>query len=313
MSENRENSAPGDPVDEEPSTQTEVLAAARRATGGDAVDVPDPASDAAETTALPEAEETSGDLIEEIKRKEEAALVDTQLDLTPVSGEKGERVEIAEVAEMPSAAADPTRERRPARDGEMPLDSVEQLAALYSQTPLPPEVKGNRGAGVLISLLAALAFAIVYAGGISLVIMFDYPASTFLTEGLVPRLMTVSFGAAVLAFFVAQMILVLILGRASWWWYALGGFFVAVAVWVAAFVGAGLHARFILGQGVRMHPLELFELYALLPVALIAAVVAREVSLWFGVWIGVRGRKVKQRNTQALDEYEASVAAAKAV
>lgn len=41
---------------------------------------------------------------------------------------------------------------------------------------------------------------------------------------------------------------------------------------------------------------------------LIAGIVAREVSVWFGAWIGARGRKMKRLNAEAITEYETALA-----
>ena len=43
-----------------------------------------------------------------------------------------------------------------------------------------------------------------------------------------------------------------------------------------------------------------------------AALVAREATIWFGAWIGARGRKLKARNAEALAEYEVALAEAQA-
>lgn len=303
MSENRENSAPGDPVEEETTTQTEVLEAARRATGGDPV----------EAAELPEPEsvQSDSDAAEEQRRREAVAAIDTQVDIPAV---QGERAVIAELVELPSAAPDPAQSpahaaaSRVPRDGEVPVESVDQLAALYMQTPLPPELKGNRGAGTLIALLATFVFALVYAGGIALLVAWEYPASTFVDEGLLPRLLTIGFAAAVISFFVAQLVLVLIFGKAGWWLYVLGGFFVAVFVWLATFIGMALQDRFVGGETVDWGIGALFADYAFAYAALVAAVIAREISLWFGVWIGARGRKVRLRNAETLAEYENTLA-----
>ena len=43
-------------------------------------------------------------------------------------------------------------------------------------------------------------------------------------------------------------------------------------------------------------------------VAIIADVIAREVTVWFGAWIGSRGRKVARKNAAAVAEYEIALA-----
>lgn len=319
MSENRETPAPGDPVEEEVSTETEVLAAARRATEGegDALVVEEEVSEEI-AVEIPDAD---GIDAEELARREAVSLEDTELNMEPVTSE---RVEIVEVDEMPSAAAEPRAAETtpippaPPRDGEIQIDSADQFADLYTQTPPAPELKGNRAAGTLIALLATLGFAVVYAGVLALWLASDFPPSTFLESGLLPWVTSWFFIAAVVAFFVGLEALVLIAGRAGWWAYVLGGFFVAVLVWaVSAFVAA-------LTGGPWSTPEELAPDFAFslagfgsltttvgltLPV-LGAAIVAREAAIWFGAWIGSRGRKVKQRNAEALAEYDQQLAAA---
>ena len=149
---------------------------------------------------------------------------------------------------------------------------------------MPPEMRGNRGAGVLIALLGAVAFALVYAGVLALWIAPSYPPSTFLSEGLLPLVLSWGFAAAVVGFFVGFVLLVLIVGRAGWWAYVLGGLLVAIFTWGATLAGSALGERFS-GEVVSLQPLSLLSEYGLIFPVLIAGIVAREVSVWFGAWI----------------------------
>ncbi|MGJ0203654.1 hypothetical protein [Leucobacter sp. gxy201] len=314
---------PGAPVEEVEASRTEVLEAVERAKGagdtanpaaadageaGDAGDAGDAAGSAAEAKPA-EAADGAQHADAEQRHREEVSQVDTQLDLEMPG--KTDRPRIAETDEMPSAAASPLAkklEETPVRDGEIRISADHPMAALYTQTPAPPEIKGNRGAGVLISVLAAIGFAVVYAGATALLLATSYPPSTFLEQGLLPAVLSIGFGAAVAGFLLGMIVLVLIAGRAGWWVYAIGGFFVGVAVWAATAVGTALHDRFVLGQNVSLDVFDLVQDYGLTIPVLVAAVVAREACVWFGAWIGARGRRMKARNAEALAEYEQALA-----
>ncbi|MGK0716371.1 hypothetical protein ACR5KS_09990 [Leucobacter sp. W1153] len=206
-----------------------------------------------------------------------------------------------------AASAPTAADLGPARDGEIRISSDHPMAALYMQTPMPPEIKGNRGAGILIALLASVGFALVFAGVIALIAAPSYPPSTFLAEGLLPALLTWSYLGSVLAFFVGLAFLVLISGRAGWWAYVIGGFFVGLIVFVAAFFGMVIDT----GEEFRSSVSDLLAArlrMSALIVAIIAAVIAREVTVWFGAWIGSRGRKVARKNAAAVAEYEIALA-----
>lgn len=246
--------------------------------------------------------------------REQAASVDTQLDLdTPAT----QASRIAAVEELPSAGATATitpavQFLDPARDGEIRISADHPMAALYMQSPMPPDLKGNRGAGVLIALLGTLAFAVLYAGLVSAMIARDFPPSTFLTEGLLPWVTSWGFIAGVVAFFVGLSILVLVFGRAGWWAYVIFSLFVGVLVWVAStatFALAGSPGGAV--EGVTGFLATARQLAFAVP-TLGAAILAREVAVWFGSWIGARGRRVTAKNAAMLEEYEAALAEVRA-
>ncbi|MFV0435147.1 MAG: hypothetical protein ACK5LO_14385 [Leucobacter sp.] len=195
-------------------------------------------------------------------------------------------------------------EDTPPRDGEIRISPDHPMASLYTQTPLPPEPESNRGMGVLISIVAALGFAVVSAGVLALWLAPQFPPSTFWQQGLLPMLLSFSFIGSVVAFFVGLAVLVLIVGRAGWWAYAIFGFFVAAFVWAATVAGLAANEQFAEGSNPNWNPASLIAEYGLSVQAIVAAIVAREASIWFGAWIGFRGRRVKQRNAEATAEYE---------
>lgn len=325
MSEERENLPAGSPVEETETSPAEVDAAVARANEGGAAAASDAAPIAAGTGTDAEAGESSAALVAdpaaeaEAEHRREASLVDTQLDL-----ERPEpRPVIApSVDELPSAAASKTEvsdlsDLGPEQDGEIRISADHPMAALYVQTPMPPEIRGNRGAGVLIALVATVGFALVYAGVLALWIAPSFPPSTYFSEGLVPLLTSWAFIAATAAFFIGLVIVVLVVGRAGWWAYVLGGFFVALLVWAATVVGL----RLVLDSSFTVqgplwqqpvgdpgwNPVELVRSLGFSVPALAAALVAREATVWFGAWIGSRGRRVTARNRAAIEEYEAAL------
>ncbi len=120
------------------------------------------------------------------------------------------------------------------------------------------------------------------------------------------------FIAGVAAFFVGLSVLVLIFGRAGWWAYVIFSLFVGVVVWVAT------SATYALGGGPLVPAegvtgfLATARQFAFMLPTLGAALVAREVAVWFGAWIGARGRRVTAKNAAMLEEYEAALAEVRA-
>lgn len=341
MSEDRKQA--GAPVEQAEATNTQVLAAVERA-----AEVAAPAADANASGATADAADapaTDGDAAKTVSSSVSTSTSERPVIAQPTEAPSAGKLETAEeifaahppreggaasvaagaaatavlAEETPAAtevvatetAGAPAAELSPARDGEIRISADHPMAALYMQSPMPPEMRGNRGAGVLIALLGAVAFALVYAGVLALWIAPSYPPSTFLSEGLLPLVLSWGFAAAVVGFFVGFVLLVLIVGRAGWWAYVLGGLLVAIFTWGATLAGSALGERFS-GEVVSLQPLSLLSEYGLIFPVLIAGIVAREVSVWFGAWIGARGRKMKRLNAEAITEYETALAEVRA-
>ncbi|MGR2752990.1 hypothetical protein [Agromyces arachidis] len=178
--------------------------------------------------------------------------------------------------------------------------------AIYVQAPAAPKARGNRAFGVLVGLLATLGFALLYAGVSYLVILSQNPvvdAARVLGQFLAQPV----FWIPVIFFFLAFALLAVILNRAAWWTWAVFGLLTAVVVYFSYIGGALLTVA-----AWRFTPAETGEFLAnqwLSPYAIIAAVVARELPIWFGGWIASRGRTVTDRNREAREEYERQLAA----
>lgn len=178
---------------------------------------------------------------------------------------------------------------------------------IYVQAPTPPAAVGNRGGGILIALVAAAVFAGLFA-----LVVFVISGLTSATVEQAVGTFSVfivrpEFFIPVLFFFVAFSLLIAIVNRGGWWAYVLFGFLVAVVVYFS-FIGGAL-----LGvQAWNFTPSEaqvFINTLWLNPVAIAAAVIAREVPIWFGAWIAARGRKVTARNVEARQEYDRLIAA----
>ena len=268
---------PGEPIDYEPAAPVTVNASEA------------PTEKVERLTAEPAAAEPTP---AEAARDEAVA---EQKDYTPAY------VPAAAAATAPAAAAQPTLQQ-----------PVQQQTQQFSQSPVyvtaptPPKTLGNRAAGILIGLIATAVFAVVYA----VIAFFISAASAATVADATARftdfLVLPVFYVPVIFFFLAFALLVAVLNRAGWWAYVLGGFLVAVVVYFS-YIGGALLAV----QAWNLTPAEAARFVStqwLNPGAIAAAIVAREVPIWFGAWIARRGRSVTAKNAAAKAEYERQLA-----
>lgn len=327
MSEERDNEqVAGAAVEQAEVTDTQVLAAVERAAE---VPVADPATQDPSVSEL-NSTVTTGEAaavaierpkIAEFLEPPSATEVESASDIFASNGTAETQMQTQtqapgepQLVTPPVAVAPPETQMQPVpaplppvRDGEIRISPDHPMAALYMQTPMPPEIKGNRGAGVLIALLATVVFALVYAGVLALWQAPNHPPSTYLQEGFLPWVLNWGFYAAVFAFFVGLAVLVLIVGKAGWWAYVIFGLVAAIFVWAITVLGYALSAQ-LAGEQVSWHPASLLIDFGLLLPVIAAGIVAREVIVWFGAWIGARGRRIKRENAEAIDAHEKTVA-----
>ena len=177
---------------------------------------------------------------------------------------------------------------------------VAPMQTVYITAPQPPRRKGNRGLGTLLAVLATAVFAAAYAGVTALLILFVKPdgvggaVSEFVTGPL--------FYVPVLAFLVLMVLWALLANRASWWAWVLGSLIIAVLVYAVS-IGVLLLAAGGFGL-TASQAAETFTGFAVNPAIVVAALLAREVSVWFGAVIAARGRKVRERNYEAWQAFE---------
>jgi len=186
----------------------------------------------------------------------------------------------------------------PAATSSQPIPASERV--VYVQVPPEPKMRGNRGFGVLLALAATLVYTAVLALVTALVGVATTGGSSF------RFLAEAEFYIPSLFFVIAFVILVLLANRANWWAYILGSLVVALVVYFGT-IGLGL-----LGTGIVTNtPDEAearFTAQLLNPFVIVAAVLAREVSMWTGTAISRRGRSVKVRNAEARAAYDRELA-----
>lgn len=174
------------------------------------------------------------------------------------------------------------------------------VKTVYVTAPQPPRRKGNRGIGALLALLATIVFAAVYAGVTALLIMFVRPEGV---EGAIGQFVTGPvFYVPVLSFLVLMVLWALLANRASWWAWVLGSLIIAALVY-----GVSIGVLLLVAGGFGLtasQAADTFTALALNPAIIVAALLAREVSVWFGAVIAARGRKVRERNYDAWQEFE---------
>ena len=177
---------------------------------------------------------------------------------------------------------------------------------VYVTAPTPPKTLGNRAAGILIGLIATAVFAGIYAVVAFFISALGATDLANATTRFADFLVLPVFYVPVIFFFLAFALLVAVVNRAGWWAYVLGGFVVAVIVYFSYIGGALLTV-----QAWSLTPAEaarFLNTQWLNPGAIAAAVVGREVPIWFGAWIARRGRSVTAKNAAAKAEYERKLA-----
>lgn len=180
---------------------------------------------------------------------------------------------------------------------------------IFVQAPEPPRKRGNRGAAGLIGLLAAVVFALLFA-----VATFAWEAflalgagafgegntdpATFVTDVL----LTPPFWFTVVAFWLSFWLLGVFVNRARWWSWVVLGIIVALLTYVGAIVGHFLEAPFwnlTSDEGVTLLGNLVFA-----PLVLLAFILAREVTIWFGSWVSRRGARITRLNEEERAEYD---------
>jgi len=182
-------------------------------------------------------------------------------------------------------------------------DAAAAREVVYVQAATPPPTRHNRGFGVLISLLGAVAFALLYIAVIAVLIAI---AGASLDATLSSFLQSMAFWVPVAVYAVVSSLFALIVNRAAWWAHALGSLFVAVITYGVS-GGIVALALGVIGMTPDEGVATLGRVFGSAQL-IVALVLAREVALWFGLAIAARGRRVKERNVAERAAFDQSVA-----
>lgn len=197
------------------------------------------------------------------------------------------RSSAANVASVPSSAA-----------GEPAQPTV-----VFVTAPQPPKKRGARGVGALVAVFSTGVFAAVYAALVAVIAISVRGVSL---QEVVSSLSAAAYWLPVIVFFLSYLLLVVIVNRAGWWAHVLGGFIVAIVVWVG-FVGAAIIAAGAIGgSAAEVSAIVLQQLTN--PLGFAAAIAAREVPIWVGGIVSRRGRTARARNVEARASYERELA-----
>jgi len=191
-----------------------------------------------------------------------------------------------------------------------PVYGAAAAQPIFVQAPEAPRPRGNRGAAGAIGLLAALAFAVLSFG---VLFAFGYfygglgtvendPAELALT-----LIGSWTFWMPVVVFYLGFWFLGAILNRARWAHWVIWGLLVGVVSYAGSLLGILFQAPFwelTARQGAELMQVSLFS-----PLPILAFVLGRELTVWFGAWVAARGRRVTALNDEAQREYERTLEA----
>jgi hypothetical protein len=217
--------------------------------------------------------------------------------------------EVAPIDEVSAPTADPVLA---APDSSTSTGQVEPVAVaapspaqqvVYVQAPKPFVKKGNRGFGILIAVLSTIIFVALYAVALVAIELVNHQP---VNVGFVT---TEDFYAPAAIYLVGFIILALLVNRAPWPVHILGSIFVGLFVFFGA---TGLLLLLNVNSIPSNQVSQAFTLALFSPGVIVAALLAREVSLWMGFVIASRGRKVKVRNVDAKVLYDQEIAAKRA-
>ncbi|GAA1733621.1 hypothetical protein [Microcella frigidaquae] len=197
-------------------------------------------------------------------------------------------------------AVEPASESAPA---ESAAPEPAAPAVVYVTAPAAPRARGARGVGVVVALLGAGIFAALYGLLATLLAPF---LPEFAAVGGLLFTATPAFWIPVVVFALAYILLIVIVNRAGWWAHVLGGFLVAIVVWVG-FLGAQLIIAGAVGEALPVVG-AVVATQLMNPVGFLAAIIAREVPVWVGWIVARRGRTARARNEAARAAYQKELA-----
>ena len=115
------------------------------------------------------------------------------------------------------------------------------------------------------------------------------------------------FWVPTVLFFIGFWLLGAIINRGRWAHWVIFGIFVGVVSWFGYILGLMFQEPFWMltpTEGVELIRDNMFA-----PLAVVAFIIGRELTIWFGAWAAARGKRVTELNTEAMREYERTLEA----
>jgi hypothetical protein len=212
--------------------------------------------------------------------------------------------------------SDPTTEHpeffKPAPEAEAP-DSAGFAgvtgANASEDVPAVAVAPSNRTTGSLVALLGGVIFAVLYAlaawGYSAAAWMYGdsaegAEAAVFIQDRTIAFLSTPVYWLTTIAFTLYFVILAILINKGHWRTFVLLGLVVAIMTYVTA-IAAGLLTvqAWTLTFGEAMD--FMWRGIAFNPLVLVAVVLSREIPIWFGGWIAVAGRKLRDAPEVAVE------------
>lgn len=179
---------------------------------------------------------------------------------------------------------------------------------IFVQAPEAPRPRGNRGAAGVIGLLAALVFGILYlAAALGFAAADGDVTAGTIGEQLLSAVTSWWFWVPVAVFFVGFWLLGAIINRGRWGQWVIFGLLVGAVAYGGHLLGQLFEAPF--WSLTAREGAELIEGQLLAPLAIVAFILGREVTIWFGAWVASRGARMTELNTEAQREYERTLEA----
>ena len=167
--------------------------------------------------------------------------------------------------------------------------------------PALQAVPSNRTTGALVALLGGVVFTVLYAlsaWGYSAAAWLygdsseGTQATVFIQDRTLAFLTTPVFWLTSIAFTLYFVILAVLINKGHWRTFVLWGLVVAILTYATA-IGAGLLTvrawTLSFSQAIEF----MWHGIAFNPLVLVAVVLSREIPIWFGGWIAVKGRKLR--------------------
>ncbi|MDQ1123365.1 ABC transporter [Microbacterium trichothecenolyticum] len=191
---------------------------------------------------------------------------------------------------------------------DQPTRTIGAAQPIFVQAPEAPRPRANRGAAGAIGLLAALAFAVLYlAATLGLGLLTGDVQTSDLGQAALAALATWGLWVPTVAFYFGFWFLGALINRGRWGHWVVWGLTVGVVAWLGHLLGVLFAAPFWMVT--PRQAVDLLQDNVLAPLAIVAFVLGRELTIWFGAWVAARGRRITELNAEAQREYERTLEA----